>query len=204
MLNVSVGNYEISESCEGQVVEVKLVFSNNESIFLEVVEIFEGRLYRNGLCVNQTYEIYADMEEDPGYNLYVRANKPEINGFPFEFHYSNDGLMRAFQAESADEVLDLLNDSFTFSCWDEDVLIKEMAEVEPEESFEQGSEEDSFTLHGALELVQNAKQTYDVIQKQLREKVFTCFKTKGDLQYVETKIKTPNNVYVQRYEWVSM
>lgn len=192
MLNV--GNYELPENFGGQVLELKLSFSNNVSIALDHLDAFDGSIWKKGFCLDQAFEIYGDLEEEPAYHFYGLGETAGLKSVPFEVGYNKGCVVRLFNATTADELLTAINESFPFSCWDEDELVKEMDREEPEKSFDAAKVEEEFTLHGALALVKNAKQTYVQIQENLREKLAACFKEKGDLKHVEMKVWTAETV----------
>lgn len=192
MLNV--GNYELPENFGGQVLELKLSFSNDVSIVLDHLDAFDGSIWKKGFCLDRAFEIYGDLEEEPAYHFYGLGETAGLKSVPFEVGYNKGCVARLFNATTADELLTAINESFPFSCWDEDELVKEMDREEPEKSFDAAKIEEEFTLHGALALVKNAKQTYVQIQENLREKLAACFKEKGDLKHVEMKVWTAETV----------
>lgn len=192
MLNV--GNYELPENFGGQVLELKLSFSNDVSIVLDHLDAFDGSIWKKGFCLDRAFEIYGDLEEEPAYHFYGLGETAGLKSVPFEVGYNKGCVARLFNATTADELLTAINESFPFSCWDEEVIVKEMDREEPENSFDAAKIEEEFTLHGALALVKNAKQTYVQIQENLREKLAACFKEKGDLKHVEMKVWTAETV----------
>lgn len=192
MLNV--GNYELPENFGGQALELKLSFSNDVSITLDHLDAFDGSIWKKGFCLDRAFEIYGDLEEEPAYHFYGLGETAGLKSVPFEVGYNKGCVARLFNATTADELLTAINESFPFSCWDEDELVKEMDREEPEKSFDAAKVEEEFTLHGALALVKNAKQTYVQIQENLREKLAACFKEKGDLKHVEMKVWTAETV----------
>lgn len=192
MLNV--GNYELPENFGGQVLELELSFSNDVSIVLDHLDAFDGSIWKKGFCLDRAFEIYGDLEEEPAYHFYGLGETAGLKSVPFEVGYNKGCVARLFNATTADELLTAINESFPFSCWDEDELVKEMDREEPEKSFDAAKIEEEFTLHGALALVKNAKQTYVQIQENLREKLAACFKEKGDLKHVEMKVWTAETV----------
>lgn len=192
MLNV--GNYELPENFGGQVLELKLSFSNNVSIALDHLDAFDGSIWKKGFCLDRAFEIYGDLEEEPAYHFYGLGETAGLKSVPFEVGYNKGCVVRLFNATTADELLTAINESFPFSCWDEDELVKAMNKEEPEKFFDATKIGEEFTLHGALALVKNAKQTYAQIQEKLREKLAACFKEKGDLKHVEMKVWTAETV----------
>lgn len=192
MLNV--GNYELPENFGGQVLELKLSFSNKVSIALDHLDAFDGSIWKKGFCLDQAFEIYGDLEEEPAYHFYGLGETAGLKSVPFEVGYNKGCVARLFNATTADELLTAINESFPFSCWDEEVIVKEMDREEPEKSFDAAKIEEEFTLHGALALVKNAKQTYVQIQENLCEKLAACFREKGDLKHVEMKVWTAETV----------
>lgn len=192
MLNV--GNYELPENFGGQALELKLSFSNDVSITLDHLDAFDGSIWKKGFCLDRALEIYGDLEEEPAYHFYGLGETAGLKSVPFEVGYNKGCVARLFNATTADELLTAIDESFPFSCWDEDELVKEMDREEPEKSFDAAKVEEEFTLHGALALVKNAKQTYVQIQENLREKLAACFKEKGDLKHVEMKVWTAETV----------
>lgn len=167
MLNV--GNYELPENFGGQVLELKLSFSNDVSIVLDHLDAFDGSIWKKGFCLDRAFEIYGDLEEEPAYHFYGLGETAGLKSVPFEVGYNKGCVARLFNATTADELLTAINESFPFSCWDEEVIVKEMDREEPENSFDAAKIEEEFTLHGALALVKNAKQIYTQIQGKLCE-----------------------------------